>query len=149
MAANAIARNASMIECRVAEIVRVMAIFAAIARLRVADRFADRFYTVMAGGTGFGYARVIEVRDRPFSGGVAAFAFGLRDNMVSGLSGRRYVVMAALAPFGSANKYATLVACVTCNFRMCSRQRKPRREMVEFFLGHSGRGKANGKTRRH
>jgi hypothetical protein len=117
--------------------------------LRVVDRFANSPHAIMAGRAGFGNARVVEPRDRPFPGRMAALAFGLCNDVVAGFARCGDVVVTARASFGSACEYAALMAGVTCNLRVRSRQRKAGREMVKFFLGVDGRRKADGEYCHH
>lgn len=146
---DAIASDTCMVEGRVAKIVSVVAVFAAIARLRVVDRFANSLHAIMTGRAGFGYARVVEPRNRPFPRGMTAITFCLGHHMVAGLAGRSDIVVAACTSFRSACKNSALVTRVTCHFRMCTGKRESGRKMVELFLGDSRRRKAAGKTCRH
>lgn len=92
---------------------------------------------------------MIEARNCPFSSGVTAFTFGLRNHMVARLACCSDIIVAASTSFGSAGKYAAFVAGIASDLRMRPGERKAGRKMVKFFLGGSGRRKASGKPCRH
>ena len=81
-----------------------MAIFAAIARLRMIGRFANRFHPVMTGEAGFGNAAMIKSADRPSIRRVAGIAFALCSDMVAVLAGGADIIMAACASFWCTSK---------------------------------------------
>lgn len=149
MATEAVPGNAAVVERRIGKVICVVAGLTLVAGLRVVDRFANSLHAIVAGCTGFGNTRVIEPRDRPFSGSVAAFAFGLRNHMVARLARCSDIIVATGASFGSAGKYTALVAGIASDFRVRPGERKASRKMVEFFLGGSRRRKADGKPCRH
>ena len=99
-----------MIECSIAKIVGIVAILAAIARLRMIGRFANRFHPVMTGEAGFGNAAMVKPADRPFIGGMAGIAFALSGYVVAVLTGGTDIIMAPRATFGGALKNTALVA---------------------------------------
>jgi hypothetical protein len=110
MAATTIARYPGMIEISIAEIVGIMTIFAAVARLRVVDCLADGFYPVVTRNAGIGDARVIKARYGPFARRVAAFTCGLCCYVISRLARSVDIVVATRAGFRRANKNAAFMA---------------------------------------
>lgn len=143
-----------MIERSIAEIVGIVAILAAIARLRMIGRFANRFHPVMTGEAGFGNAAMIKSADRPYICGMAGIAFALRGNVVAVLAGGADVVMAACATRRSTLENATLMAGLTGNTCMPPRERKACRKVIKLLFlgglgGHSeGQGKAHRQKHR-
>lgn len=67
---------------------------------------------------------MIEARNCPFSSGVTAFTFGLRNHMVARLACCSDIIVAASTSFGSAGKYAAFVAGIASDFRMRPGERK-------------------------
>lgn len=110
-----------MIEARIGESGCVVAIFAAVARLRVIGCLAHGFLTVVTCHTSFGDAAMVEPAYRPFICRVAGVAFTRGCNMIGVLACRPDVVVAARASFRRTFKYAALVARFTGNLRMPTR----------------------------
>lgn len=130
-----------------------MAVFAAIARLRVTGRLPDSLQAVVACCAGLGNAAMIEPTDRPFAGCMARIAFALRCDMVRVLARCPHIIVATGAALWRAFKYATLVTGFAGNLRMPSGQWEARGEMVELFLLRSlhrrRRGQGNAQRQHH
>ncbi|MGC1470381.1 MAG: hypothetical protein WA793_13485 [Sphingorhabdus sp.] len=109
-----------MIERSIAEIVGIVAILTAIARLRMIGRFANRFHPVMTGEAGFGNTAMVETADRPLIGRMAGIACPLCCNVIGILARGPDIIMAAGTPFRRSFKNAALVAGFAGNLRMAA-----------------------------
>lgn len=84
-----------MVERGIGEVFGVVAIFAAIAGLRMVDCLTHGLHAVVAGHARLSYAAMVKTRDIPLSGGMAAFAFALCNDVIARLTGSIDVVVTA------------------------------------------------------
>ncbi len=139
-----------MIETGIGKSRRIVAIFAAVARLRVTCRLSNGFLAIVAGYAGLGNAAMVETADRPFIGCMAGITRALGCNMIGILARSSDIIMAACTSRWRSFKNAALVAGFAGNLRMAAGQRKTCREMVELVVlrGLCRRRDGQGKTQR-